>query len=161
MTTPALNDDHRCPICAEPLNDGDLCATDIDMGACHAACLEGSTIVDLETGEPSPGPLATFRYVRDDLASRLRRLALHDGHSSDAHVNLCATANEAATLLETLAADNAALRSALEPFSDLFDKVLGHPEGFPDADPVFKSKAGRSVTYGDFRRARTTLTGAR
>lgn len=112
-TTPALNDDHGCPICAEPLNDGDLCATDIEMGTCHAACLDGSTIVDLETGEPSPGPVATFRYVRDHLASRLRRQALHDGHSSDAHVSFCATAHEAASALEAQSKEIEALRSAL------------------------------------------------
>ena len=36
------------------------------MGTCHAACLEGSTVVDLETGEPSEGPVSTFKYAEDD-----------------------------------------------------------------------------------------------
>lgn len=51
-----------CPICAEPLLDDDICATDITMGICHAACLEGSPTVDLQTGEPTEGPVDTFRY---------------------------------------------------------------------------------------------------
>jgi hypothetical protein len=55
-----------CPICAEPLNDDDICASDIEMGICHAACLEGSPTVDLETGEPVDGPMDTFRYGDTD-----------------------------------------------------------------------------------------------
>lgn len=55
-------DEHECPICAEPMKPDDLCASDIEMGPCHAACLEGSTVVDLETGEPSVGPVDTYRY---------------------------------------------------------------------------------------------------
>lgn len=51
-----------CPICAEPLNDDDICATDIELGICHAACLDGSPTVDLETGEPTDGPIHTYRY---------------------------------------------------------------------------------------------------
>lgn len=51
-----------CPICAEPLNDDDICATDIEMGPCHAACLNGSPTVDLETGEPTDGPMDTYRW---------------------------------------------------------------------------------------------------
>ena len=51
-----------CPICAEPLLDDDLCATDITMGICHAACLEGSPTVDLETGDEVDGPMDTYRY---------------------------------------------------------------------------------------------------
>lgn len=55
-----------CPICAEPLLDDDICATDIEMGICHAACLEGSPTVSLETGEPVDGPMDTFRYGDDE-----------------------------------------------------------------------------------------------
>lgn len=60
-----LADDLTCPICAEIINEGDLCATEITEGTCHAACLEGSAIVDLENGEPSDGPISTYLYERD------------------------------------------------------------------------------------------------
>lgn len=53
---------HDCPICALAFKPDDLCATDIELGICHFACLDGSPIVDLETGEPSDGPAATYRY---------------------------------------------------------------------------------------------------
>jgi Lar family restriction alleviation protein len=52
------------------------------------------------------------------------------------------------------------LRKVLEPFAKLFDLALNEPqEEIPDEGIVFKSKAGRSVTYGDFRRARAALKG--
>lgn len=54
-----------CPVCAEPLTPSDLCLSDIDLGICHAACLEGSPVVNLETGEPLPAdaPAPTpYRY---------------------------------------------------------------------------------------------------
>ena len=35
------------------------------MGVCHAACLDGCPVVDLETGEPSDGPVSTFEYTED------------------------------------------------------------------------------------------------
>lgn len=57
---PPDEDPDRCPVCAEPIRSGDLCSTDIEMGTCHAGCLEGTPIVDLETGEPSEGPVTTF-----------------------------------------------------------------------------------------------------
>lgn len=57
---------HLCPVCAEAFKQGDLCAMDIEMGTCHASCLEGCPVVDLDTGEPSDGPVATFRYGEDD-----------------------------------------------------------------------------------------------
>lgn len=56
------DDIESCQVCAEPLNGDDLCATDIEMGICHAACLEGSPTVDLETGDPIDGPIGTFRF---------------------------------------------------------------------------------------------------
>jgi hypothetical protein len=59
--------DRECPVCAEPMNADDLCATDIELGICHAACLEGSPTVNLDTGEPMDGPIATYRY--DDVVS--------------------------------------------------------------------------------------------
>ncbi|MBB3591696.1 hypothetical protein FHX08_002040 [Rhizobium sp. BK529] len=57
------DDVDQCPICAEPLKRSDICATDIEMGICHAACLEGSPVVDLETGDEVEGGAADrFRY---------------------------------------------------------------------------------------------------
>lgn len=56
------DDPDRCPICDEPFEPADLCATDVELGTCHAACLEGSPVVDLDTGEPSDGPIGTYRY---------------------------------------------------------------------------------------------------
>ena len=48
-----------CPICDEPFQPSDLCADDITEGTCHAACLEGSPVVDMETEEEIPGGQAT------------------------------------------------------------------------------------------------------
>lgn len=55
-------DVHECPICAKPINEGDECSIDIEMGTCHAECLEGSPTVNLETGDPVDGPIPHFRY---------------------------------------------------------------------------------------------------
>lgn len=49
-----MTDTYECSICAKSINEGDLCLDDIDMGACHAECLEGSPVVDRDTGEPLP-----------------------------------------------------------------------------------------------------------
>ncbi len=54
--------DDLCPICLKPLEPDDTCATDIDMGICHAACVDGSPVVDLETGEEVDGKADTYRY---------------------------------------------------------------------------------------------------
>ncbi len=51
-----------CPVCDVPFKPDDLCAIDIEMGTCHAECLDGTPVVDLNTGEPSDGPVLTFRY---------------------------------------------------------------------------------------------------
>ena len=55
-----------CPICAVAFKPDDMCLTDIEMGTCHATCLEGSPMVDLETGdllpEGSPPP-SPFPFV--------------------------------------------------------------------------------------------------
>lgn len=57
------SDTHRCPICAEPFKVDDKCATDITEGTCHARCLEGSPVVDLDTGAEIPGgELDTYPY---------------------------------------------------------------------------------------------------
>lgn len=51
-----------CPICDVPFKPDDICATDIEEGTCHAECLAGSPVVDLNTGEPKAGPVDTFLY---------------------------------------------------------------------------------------------------
>ena len=52
-----------CPICDAPFKPEDVCAADITEGTCHAACLEGSPIVDLDTGEEMPGgKVDTYLY---------------------------------------------------------------------------------------------------
>ena len=57
------DDIHRCPICAVPFKPEDVCADDITEGTCHAACLEGSPVVDLETGDEIPcGKIDTYLY---------------------------------------------------------------------------------------------------
>ncbi|MRX32783.1 hypothetical protein [Aminobacter sp. MDW-2] len=56
------SDADLCPVCLVPFKAGDTCATDIELGECHAECLEGSPVVDLETGEPSDGPITTYAY---------------------------------------------------------------------------------------------------
>lgn len=54
-----------CPICDKPFKAGDPCATDIELGMCHAACLDGSPTVNLDTGEPVDGPIPTYPYEAD------------------------------------------------------------------------------------------------
>ncbi|MFN7128243.1 MAG: hypothetical protein ACK4OJ_04185 [Brevundimonas sp.] len=54
-----------CDVCNQPINGPDLCATDLDLGTCHAACLEGAAVVDLETGDPMPDDTPVFAYRFD------------------------------------------------------------------------------------------------
>ena len=61
----AATEPEACPICDRPFAADDVCATDIELLTCHAACLEGSPTVDLDTGEPRSGPISTFRYGDD------------------------------------------------------------------------------------------------
>jgi hypothetical protein len=61
------DDEHVCPICLKQFEPADLCASDVEMGICHAACLEGSPAVDFYTGEPFDGPIPTYRY--DEVAN--------------------------------------------------------------------------------------------
>lgn len=72
--TPASDPtDDRCPICDVPFKADDVCATDIEEGTCHAECLAGSPVVDLNTGEPKAGPVDTFFYsdwIASDTASK-------------------------------------------------------------------------------------------
>jgi hypothetical protein len=55
----------RCPICDVPFKPDDICATDVTEGTCHAECLAGTPVVDLETGKPHDGPICTFLYSDD------------------------------------------------------------------------------------------------
>jgi hypothetical protein len=56
-------DEEKCPICSEVFKPEDICATDITEGCCHAECLAGSPVVDLETGELSDGPVSTYTWA--------------------------------------------------------------------------------------------------
>ncbi|MBD8665264.1 hypothetical protein IFT59_18650 [Rhizobium sp. CFBP 8752] len=57
------DDIHRCPLCSVPFKLEDVCADDITEGTCHAECLEGSPVVDLETGDEIPdGKISTYLY---------------------------------------------------------------------------------------------------
>ncbi|MBN9078228.1 MAG: hypothetical protein BGN87_06420 [Rhizobiales bacterium 65-79] len=53
-----------CSVCGEPFKDGDICATDINLGTCHARCLEGCSTVNLTTGERVDGPIPIYPYER-------------------------------------------------------------------------------------------------
>lgn len=58
----------KCDICLEPIRDGEMCLTDIDLGPCHAGCLEDSPMVNLDTGEllgPDDAPPVPYRYGLD------------------------------------------------------------------------------------------------
>lgn len=59
-----------CPICFEDFRPDDLCADDIDLGVCHAECLEGAAVVNLETGDEMPEGSTVFTYRYDSLAGR-------------------------------------------------------------------------------------------
>lgn len=62
----AGEDREACSVCDVEFRPGDLCATDIDLGTCHAACLDGSPVVNLETGEPFDGPAFVFVWGSDE-----------------------------------------------------------------------------------------------
>lgn len=98
---PAATDpDDACPVCAEAFKPEDVCATDIELGICHSACLEGSAVVDLNTGEPSDGPIDTYLYGETAAPAPAARM--------DAERRVAELAEElrsAASLLETLAED--------------------------------------------------------
>lgn len=71
---PATAEDaHVCPVCLVPFVWSDTCGTDIELGICHAACLEGSPTVNLDTGETVDGPIPTFPY-REDLEPEIAAL---------------------------------------------------------------------------------------
>ncbi|QIB36836.1 hypothetical protein G3A56_01505 [Rhizobium oryzihabitans] len=56
------NHEDTCPVCAVAFKSDDICATDIELGICHSDCLAGAPVVDLNTGEPTDGPIDTYRY---------------------------------------------------------------------------------------------------
>jgi hypothetical protein len=57
------DDIHRCSLCGVAFKPEDICADDITEGTCHAECLEGSPVVDLETGDEIPGnKIDTYLY---------------------------------------------------------------------------------------------------
>lgn len=67
--TGSLDDDgDSCGVCRVALLGGDVCATDVDLGTCHARCLDGAAVVNLRTGEPSDGPVHLYRYDSKPLA---------------------------------------------------------------------------------------------
>jgi len=61
-------DIEKCPICDAPFRLTALLAHDIELGACHAECLKGSPVVDLDTGEETGGEITTFRHGDRDNA---------------------------------------------------------------------------------------------
>ena len=78
-----MMDEHKCPIYLVTLEPSDVCATDYEMGICHAACLEGSPVVDLSTGEPVEGvevDTYLFSEVCGDCRSRSPRERGRDGY---------------------------------------------------------------------------------
>ncbi|MUO70066.1 hypothetical protein [Agrobacterium vitis] len=66
-TVEAKDEPLRCPICDIAFQSKDICASDYNMGTCHADCLEGSPVVDLDTGDPLPGgKINTFLFGDDE-----------------------------------------------------------------------------------------------
>lgn len=58
---------YRCPICAEPIEVGDLCSFEVSEGSCHAECLEGSPVVD-DFGNEIAGTTAVYAWTEQDAA---------------------------------------------------------------------------------------------
>lgn len=65
-------DDHKCPVCLVALEPSDVCATDYEMGICHAACLADAPIVDLETGLPAPAGAEVDTYLFSEVCDDCR-----------------------------------------------------------------------------------------
>lgn len=68
----ACVDGEICSVCGSSLTPYDICATDTELGICHATCLEGSPAVDLDTDEPCE-TVQTFRYdeLSDDAVGEI------------------------------------------------------------------------------------------
>ena len=69
-----MEEPEPCPVCDVIFRDDDLCAMDVNLGTCHAACLEDAPIVDINTGEPMPEGSKAFTV----LYGTLRRLEERD-----------------------------------------------------------------------------------
>lgn len=68
-TAASPEDEFTCPVCLVSLKPDDICATDIELGICHAECLEGSPVVDFDTSELIPGgEVDTYRFGDTDPA---------------------------------------------------------------------------------------------
>ncbi|HEX5933757.1 MAG TPA: hypothetical protein VFY63_06300, partial [Pseudorhizobium sp.] len=107
-----------CPVCDVAFKPNDLCASDIELGTCHAECLEGCPIVDLNTGEPLPDA-KPHTYPASEImdpppASHVRVL------DADSQSLLAAQNN----VIDGLMAENEKLRKALEPFARFFKSEL-------------------------------------
>lgn len=63
---PANENEYRCPICDVPMQPDDICAADVNLGICHAHCLDGVPVVSLDTGELVDGPISTFRFREEE-----------------------------------------------------------------------------------------------
>lgn len=58
-----MNSPEFCLICSKEIKDDDWCASDIELGVCHFECLDGSPVVDLDTGEEiEGGVLDKYQY---------------------------------------------------------------------------------------------------
>lgn len=73
-------DIETCPICLTPFQPADPCLSDVDMGTCHAACLEGSGRVDAE-GEPLPDDAPLPEPYRYDSLTQARPMPHPDQNS--------------------------------------------------------------------------------
>lgn len=74
---PDAEEPEACPVCAVIFQPADPCLTDVDLGTCHAACLEGSPIVDLASREPiSDASIEPQPYRYDSLAQPKPGLAI-------------------------------------------------------------------------------------
>lgn len=70
----AATSEGACPICAIAFKPDDLCLTDIELGTCHAECLKGSPMVDLDTGEPLPDGEVPEPYLYAEPAVEVHKL---------------------------------------------------------------------------------------
>jgi len=153
---------NHCPICLVAFKPEDVCATDIEMGTCHAVCLEGSPVVDLDTGEETGGKIDTYPYsevmdpapqdhVRVDNQPRYTTKRLHE---EIARARAYERSECQARITE--------LEAALKPFA-------AEAEAWPvDQAPYdYRVKIMLSTkcmpskfTAGDLRRARAALSSA-
>ena len=115
------HDDERghCDICSQQINGPDLCATDVDLGTCHAACLEGSPVVNLDTGEPMPEGAAIHTYRLDGLP-----IAKPLGTTIDCICVTTGNGSEGCGLCNETGARTTGLGVALGPLSGAETKVL-------------------------------------